>query len=72
MDTKDLIRMANQIGMFFKAYSPEEAKKEISTHLNNYWEPTMRSALLDYVGAGGKDLDAVVIAALPLVRRPLS
>ncbi len=70
MDTKDMIRMANQIGTFFKPYTAEESKKEISTHLNNFWEPRMRTQLFDYVDGGGKELDASVMAALPLVRRP--
>jgi len=70
MDNNDMIRMANQIGGFFKAYGPEEGTKEIATHINNFWEPRMRQALFAYVDGGGKGLDASVTAALPLVRRP--
>jgi len=70
MQNSDLIRMANQMATFFKAYGPEEAKKEIATHLNNFWDPSMRKQFLAYVETGGKDVDALVISAMPLVRKP--
>ena len=70
MQNDDIIRMANQIGAFFKAYGPEQAKKDTATHINSYWEPPMRKALLAYVDGGGKGIDDVVLSALPLVKKP--
>jgi formate dehydrogenase subunit delta len=45
METRDMLRMANQIADFFKGYPREEARKEAATHLNNYWDPRMRKHL---------------------------
>ena len=70
MKNDDMIRMVNQIGTFFKNYGPEEGTKEIATHINSFWEPRMRNQLLDYVATGGKDINQVVMAAMPLVRKP--
>lgn len=61
--------MVNQIGGFFKNYG-DEGTKEIAAHINNFWEPRMRTQLLEYVSTGGKDISAFVLAAIPLVRKP--
>lgn len=70
MQTEELIRLANQIGDFFKAYGPEQAKRDIAAHINSYWEPRMRQALLAHVDVGGKGLDELVLSAMPLVKKP--
>lgn len=70
MKNDDMVRMVNQIGTFFKNYGPVEGTKEIAAHINSFWEPRMRNQLLDYVATGGKDINEVVMAAMPLVRRP--
>jgi formate dehydrogenase subunit delta len=58
--------MANQIGEFFEAMPDrEEALLGIADHLHNFWEPRMRSQLLDYVDAeNGKDLKPIVLSAI--------
>jgi formate dehydrogenase subunit delta len=58
--------MANQIGSFFEAMPDrEEALLGIADHLHNFWEPRMRSQLLDYVDAeNGKDLKPIVLSAI--------
>ena len=33
METRDMLRMANQIADFFRSYPREEARKEVATHL---------------------------------------
>lgn len=54
MDIKTLIRMANQIGDFFGAFPDrEEALLGIATHLQRFWDPRMRRALLEYADQGG-------------------
>jgi formate dehydrogenase subunit delta len=66
MDIQNLIHMANQIGSFFEAMPDrEEALLGIADHLHNFWEPRMRSQLLDYVDAeNGKDLKPIVLSAI--------
>jgi formate dehydrogenase subunit delta len=66
LDIKTLIRMANQIGDFFAAFPDhDEALQGIAAHLQRFWEPRMRQALLAHVdAAGGEGLRPVVLAAI--------
>lgn len=50
MDTRNLIRMANRIADFFDAMPDrDEAREGIANHIHKFWEPRMRSALLDFL-----------------------
>ena len=70
METRDMVRMANQIAGFFKSYGTEEGKKEVAAHINNFWEPRMRASFFEYLGAGGKGFDPLVTEAAKLIRKP--
>ena len=70
MESKDMVRMANQIATFFKAYGQEEGTKEIATHINNFWEPRMRLHFFEHVAKGHSGFDPMVLAAVPLIRKP--
>ena len=57
----NLVTMANQIGDFFETMKDRNhSLEEISSHLKRFWEPRMRSALMQHVelhgGAGLKDI----------------
>lgn len=57
----NLVTMANQIGDFFETMkNRSQSLEEISSHLKRFWEPRMRSALMQHVeqhgGAGLKDI----------------
>ena len=66
MDMQNLIKMANRIGAFFDAMPDrEEALEGIAGHLQRFWEPRMRSQLLEHVDAeNGKGLDPIVVSAI--------
>ena len=70
MKNDDMIRMVNQIAGFFKAYGPDEGKKEVAAHINNFWEPRMRAQFFDYLDKGGKDMHPLVVDAATLIRKP--
>jgi formate dehydrogenase subunit delta len=70
METRDMVRMANQMATFFKSYGAEEGTKELSNHINSFWEPRMRVQFFEYVAQGGKDFDPMVMAAAASVRKP--
>ena len=70
METRDMLRMANQIADFFKGYPREDAVKEAATHLNNYWDPRMRKHFFDYLAKGGEGLDPLIVEAAAQVRKP--
>lgn len=68
IDLGHLIMMANQIGDFFAPYPPERAREGLRNHLRTYWDPRMRSALLQHIDAGGEGLQARVIEGALLLR----
>ena len=69
MEASDIIRMTNQIAVFFRAYGHDEALKEIANHINNFWEPRMRKMFFDYIAQGGKDFAPMVMNAAAMVRK---
>ncbi len=66
MDIKTLIRMANQIADFFGAFPDhDEALQGVAAHLQRFWDPRMRQALLEYVDrGGGEGLRPAVLEAI--------
>lgn len=63
MSVRDIVRMANQISDFFKAYSHDLAVKETATHIRNFWDPRMRRQLFEHLAAGGQGLSEIAAAA---------
>jgi formate dehydrogenase subunit delta len=50
MNLNQLIRMANQIGLFFEAMPDrQEALAGIAKHIKDFWEPRMRVELLAHL-----------------------
>lgn len=74
MDIQNLIKMANQIGGYFSSYpDQQEASKEIATHLERFWAPSMRMQLIDHVDYNhGEGLKDVVISSIKLHRDRLA
>jgi formate dehydrogenase subunit delta len=67
-----LIKMANQIGAFFDGEGgqdhPEEAAKLTATHLRRYWEPRMRTQIIEYLNSnGGEGLDEVAKSGVAML-----
>jgi formate dehydrogenase subunit delta len=67
MDLDNLIEMANRIGDFFGSMPDrDEALGGVAEHIQKFWEPRMRTTLLDA-------LDLPSSAALsPIVREALN
>jgi len=65
MDNDNLIKMANNIGAFFKSEPDRElAIKGVEQHIRNFWEPRMRTAIIEYVQKGGTELMDIVSEAV--------
>ncbi len=66
MDVKRLVGMANQIGEFFEAEPDHAAALEgVANHIQRFWEPRMRRALLQWLDQqGGEGLRPLVLEAL--------
>lgn len=71
MSTEQLVKMANDIGDFFRA-EPERADAiaGIANHLQRFWDPRMRRALISYVKDGGEGVDELVRAAVTSLKAP--
>ena len=51
MNIEQLVKMANQIGDFFRSYpDQEQARKDIASHLQRFWAPQMREQLVQHIG----------------------
>ncbi|MCS7101817.1 MAG: formate dehydrogenase subunit delta [Burkholderiaceae bacterium] len=73
MDVDNLVRMANRIADFFAALPDrEEARDGVATHLQRFWEPRMRAALLRHRDAGGAGLAPLVVEAIDKHRAALA
>ncbi|MBB4575068.1 formate dehydrogenase subunit delta [Rhizobium sp. MC63] len=70
-DTKTkLVYMANQIATFFKSQPASEAAEGVANHINKFWEPRMRRQLFEILEKEENGLDALVLQAAPLIRKP--
>jgi formate dehydrogenase subunit delta len=63
-----LIYMANQIAGFFSAQGEARAVPAIANHIQRYWEPRMRTALLAAPEEKRAGLNPLVAKALPLIK----
>lgn len=63
-----LVRMANQIGAFFRTQGRDKAVPGIAEHIRKFWDPRMRAAILAHLDAGGAGLDPEVRDAVATLR----
>ena len=71
MNIEHLVSMANDIGTFFVCESGSEAApKDIATHIGKFWDPRMRSAIIEHNAAGGEGLSAASKSAVALLVPP--
>ena len=66
--TKDIIRMANDIAKFWIAYPQSEACDSWSEHINKFWEPTMRSKLIELVKSEPDKFSPLVISCVDKIK----
>jgi len=71
MSAEKLAYMANQIARFMESRPHDEAVAGLAAHINDFWEPRMRSQILALIDAGGAGLRPLVREAAPLIRRPV-
>ena len=66
MNNDNLVRMVNQIGVFFDSMPDRnEGMEGIVTHLKKFWDPSMRKALLATIDAKqNSELSEIVLAAI--------
>lgn len=65
MDQENLVKMANNIGAYFKSEPDRDvAIAGIEQHLEKFWEPRMRHKIIEYVQQGGAELMDIVAEAV--------
>ena len=69
MNIDHLIKMANEISSFWEGELGEDkAANDVATHLRRYWEPRMRTQMIQYLeerqGAGLSDVARQAVALL--------
>jgi formate dehydrogenase subunit delta len=67
-----LIYMANQIAKFMESKPQAEGVDLLAAHINDFWEPRMRTHLFQVLDAGGEGLRPLVIQAARQIRRPIA
>jgi formate dehydrogenase subunit delta len=72
MSPDKLIHMANQIALFMESKPHAEGVTGVADHINDFWEPVMRSQFLALIDAGGAGLRPLVIEAASRIKRPLA
>ena len=65
---RNLVKMANQIAMFFEAQSGPKAPADVADHLRKFWDPRMRKAIFAYVDRGGDGLQPLVLKAVQTLK----
>jgi formate dehydrogenase subunit delta len=67
MSPEKLIRMANQIAVFFHSQPGPDQAERVAAHLKDYWGPEMRADLKARAKEHEQELDDLVRRALPLI-----
>jgi formate dehydrogenase subunit delta len=69
MSPEKLAYMANQIGKFFASQKHDTAVAAITDHLEKFWDPRMRSAILAQYEEIADRLDPLVKEAIGKLRQ---
>ena len=67
-NSEHLVKMANDIGNFFRAQPKPEAVAGIANHIRSFWSPRMRKKLIGELDAGATGLDELPREALCSLR----
>jgi formate dehydrogenase subunit delta len=68
MSPDKLVYMANQIGEFFTSQGADKAVSGTADHIQKFWDPRMRAAILAHLDTGGANLDPIVREAIGKLR----
>ena len=69
MSVEKLVRMANQIAVFFASQPEAGAEAGVADHIRSFWNPVMRRQIYAHLDQGEKGLDPLALRALSLLRQ---
>ncbi|MHA6618670.1 formate dehydrogenase subunit delta [Pseudonocardia sp. DLS-67] len=61
------VRLANDVALHLAHRGPDEAARAVAHHIRAFWDPRMRTALLEHTAAGGEGLDPIALRAAELL-----
>ncbi len=64
MSADKLVRMANQIAIFFRTQEEEAAVAAVADHIKSFWNPAMRRQMYAHLRAGGEGLEPLARAGI--------
>ncbi len=64
-----LVSMANQIGKFFVTQPEADPASGIADHLEKFWDPSMRKAIIAHLHVGGEGMAPEVRSAVERLAR---
>lgn len=64
MNADKLVRMANEIAVFFRLQGEEQAVAAIADHIRSFWSPVMRRRAYAHLDAGAAGLEPLALRAL--------
>jgi formate dehydrogenase subunit delta len=71
VDTEHLVSMSNDISIFFASDgTADDAVEKIRNHLQMFWDPRMRTAIIRHLAAGGEGLSPLARAAVAQLKPP--
>ena len=70
MKTEKMVYMANQIATFFNSQPGGDGAERVAAHINDFWEPRMRTQLLSHAAEGGAGLDPLAAEAIAFIKVP--
>ncbi len=66
-----LVYMANQIAQFMESKPHAEGVELTASHINDFWEPRMRTKFFQLLDKGEAGFRPLVIEASAKIRRPV-
>lgn len=66
-----LIYMANQIAQFMESKPHAEGLEGVASHINDFWEPRMRTKFFALIDKGAAGFRPLVLEAAANIRRPV-
>jgi len=64
-----LVRMANQIGDYFRTLPEAEAVAGVADHLHRFWTPKMCNEIVGFAESGGAGLNPIAACAVAALKK---
>lgn len=67
-----LVRMANDIGKFFRSQGEERGVAGIANHVRLFWEPRMKKQIFEHLDCGGEGLSPLSLKGLQKLKKDMA